>query len=98
MSKKKDRTPAEIAEIRTRRGQRRTWRALSIWVLWLAVFMAGYATGSVPLMWFAFALTMVNLVVVHGLYEKALRKIAGRPQVDYGRLRKLEKRELPKKD
>lgn len=92
---KKDRTPAEIAEIRAQRERRRTVRVVVIWVIWLAVFTVGYTTGSSGLMWVAFALTMANLAVVNGLYEKSLRKIAGRPSVDYRKIRKLEKRELP---
>ena len=91
----KDKTPAEIAEIRKRRETRRTYKALGMWVLWLAVFSVGYATDSVALMWIAFALSMANIALLN--YEAALRAIAGRPRVDYRKLRKMEKRELPRK-
>lgn len=96
MSKKKDRTPAEIVAIRKQRERRRVWRGWGLWFAWLIVFSVGYALNSEALQWFAFALCMVELAVVHGLYEKSLRKIADRPAADYNRIRKLEKRELPK--
>lgn len=96
MSKKKDRTPAEIAEIRKQREHRRVVRATVLWFMWLATFSVAYAINSTALMAFAFALSMVDLAVTHGLYEKSLRKIAARPPVDYNKIRKLEKRELPK--
>jgi len=93
---KKDKIPAEIAEIRKQRERRRLVRMMVLWAVWLVVYSVGCALDSMALMWFAFALSMANVAVVNGLYEKSLRKIAGRPQADYRRIRKLEKRELPK--
>ncbi len=91
---KKDRTPAEISAIRRRRERNRLLRGLVVWVIWLAMFTAGSVLHSEVLMWFAFALSMANIAVINGLYEKSLRKIAARPPADYNRIRKLEKREL----
>lgn len=96
MSKKKDRTPAEIAAIRRRREKRRLVRAWAIWVVWLVIFTAGVILKSDALMSLAFALSMASFAVTYGLYEKTLRAIANRPPVDYNAIRKMEKRELPK--
>ena len=92
---KKDRTPVEIAEIRRQRERKRIMRGLAIWVAWLAIFTVGSVLDSGALMWFAFALSMANIVVINGLHERTLRRIADRPLPDYNRIRKLEKRELP---
>lgn len=73
------------------------WRGLAAWFLWFAVFTAGCLTGSLVLQWSGFALVMADLAVMCGLYEKSLRRIAGRPAADYRRIRKLEKRELPER-
>jgi len=95
--KKKDRTPAEIVAIRKQREQRRYLRALVLWLIWLVVFTAGYITESAALMWVGFALISADLAVMHGLYERSLRKIANRPVADYDRIHKLQKRELPRR-
>ena len=95
MSKKKDRTPAEIIAVRRQQERRRLWRGLTLLVAWMVVFTVGYVTGSDALVNLAFFLCMAELAVVNGLYEKSLRKIAARPPVDYNRIHKLEKRELP---
>lgn len=93
---KKDRTPAEIAVIRRQRERRRIVRGYALWATWLVVFITGSVLNNDVLMWLAFALNSATLAVVYGLYEKALRKIAARPVVDYDAIRKMEKRELPK--
>jgi cobalamin biosynthesis protein CobD/CbiB len=95
---KKDRTPAEIAEARARREQRRMLWGMVVWLVWLALFTVGYVLHSVVLGWFGVALCIANLAMINGMHEKLLRKIAGRPQVDYNRLRKLQERELPERD
>jgi len=92
---KKDRTPPEIAEIRRRREGRRILTGTVIMAVWLLVFTVGSVTGSYAVMWVAFALCMTNLVIIYGLHEKALRKIADRPAPDYNKIWKLQKRELP---
>lgn len=91
---KKDRTPKEIAEIRRQRQHRRNMRASVVAGIWLAIFVAGYVLQSDALLWLAFILSMGNNIVLYGLYEKALRKIANRPAADYATIHKLRKREL----
>lgn len=90
----KDRTPGEIKTARKRRERRRLWIGAGFLALWWALFILGLVTGLDWFLWAGWLAVSGELVFLYGLHEKALRKIAGRPAVDYGRLRKLEKADI----
>jgi len=90
----KDKTPAEIKAARRRRERNRMWIGGGFLALWWALFILGLATGQDWFLWAGWLAVSAEVVVLYGLHEKVLRKIAGRPAVDYGRLRKLEKAEI----
>jgi hypothetical protein len=90
---KKDRTPAEVKAVRRSRERRRIFTGLGFLAVWWALFIFGLVTGSDSWLWVGWLAVSGELIAVFGLYEKALRKLADRPAVDYGQLHKLEKLE-----
>ena len=95
----KDRTPAEVKEIRRQRERRRMWTGLGFFALWWVLFITGLATGQFWIVWAGWLALSGELIVVYGLHEKALRKIAGRPAPDYRLIHKLQKKlPPPRKD
>jgi len=90
----KDKTPAEVKAARKKRERRRLWIGGGFFALWWVLFIAGLVTGGDWYLWAGWIAISGQLVFIYGLHEKALRKIAGRPAVDYGQLRKLEKAEI----
>jgi hypothetical protein len=94
MGKNKGKIPAEVKTARKRRERKRIWIGAGFMALWWTLFILGLATGLDWFLWAGWLAISGELVVLYGLHEKALRKIAGRPAVDYGQLRKLEKAEI----
>jgi len=91
----KDRTPAEVKEIRKQRERRRLWTGLGFFALWWALFITGLATGQYWMLWVGWIAISGELVAMYGLHETALRKIAGRPAPDYRKIYKLQKKIPP---
>jgi len=90
--------PTHIREARWQREKRRMITAIILWFVWLGLFIAGSTQDNrlgTALLSLAFGATMVDLAVTNAVYERTLRRIAGRPQADYTRIRKLEKKTLP---
>jgi fatty acid desaturase len=89
----KDRTPAEIKAVRRQRERRRFWACLGFFALWWALFFLSFIPGLGVLLWVGWLAFSGEFIVLYGLHEKALRKLADRPAVDYNEIRKLEKAE-----
>jgi fatty acid desaturase len=90
----KDKTPDEVRAVRYRRARRRLLIACGFFALWWALFLLSFIPGLGWLLWVSWIAISGQMTVLYGLHEKALRKIAGRPAVDYNQLRKLEKTEI----
>jgi len=90
----KDKTPAEVKAARKQRQRRRMWAGGGFLALWWALFLLSLATGQDWILWVGWLAVSGEVIVLYGLHEKALRRIAGRPAVDYGQLRKMEKAEI----
>jgi hypothetical protein len=87
----KDRTPAAVKAARKAKARRRLWVGGSFLALWWLLFFAFLATGMGAFLWAGWIAVSGEVIVLYGLHEKALRKIANRPEVDYNEIRKLEK-------
>jgi hypothetical protein len=90
MSKKKDPTPAEVKAARRAKARRRLWVGGGFFALWWVLFLTGLATGMDVFIWAGWIALSGQLIALYGLHEKALRRIANRPAVDYGQLARTE--------
>jgi len=91
--------PTHIREARWQRERRRIITSIILWFVWLGLFLAGLTQDNglgTALLSVAFGASMLDLAVTQAAYERTLRRISGRPQADYARIRKLEKKMLPK--
>lgn len=86
--------PPEIRAVRREREKRRLMAAAIVWLVWLAFMIAGLIApdpAGTVLLAIACAASLTSWAISTAMYESTLRKIAGRPQVDYARIAKTEK-------
>jgi hypothetical protein len=92
--KKKDKhVPKEVRAVREARQRRRLWAGFGFLGLWWLLFIIGLVTGSDFYLWVGWIAVSGEVIALYGLHEKALRKLADRPTVDYDKLHALKKEE-----
>jgi hypothetical protein len=90
---KKDRTPPEIKAARKAKERRRLVIGAGFFALWWVLFALSFIPGLGGLLLVSWLALSGQTIVIYGLHEKALRKIASRPEVDYNQLHKVVKAE-----
>ena len=75
---KRDRTPPEIKAVRQRRERKRLWTGIGFFAAWWIIFITAIITRDELLLWIGWLAVSGEVIVLQGLHERALRKIASR--------------------
>jgi hypothetical protein len=74
----KDKTPAEIKEIRSHRERRRLWTGMGFFALFWALFITGLAADLEWLLWLGRIAVIGEVIALYGLHEKGAPQDSGK--------------------